>query len=152
MFVLFVTWIHVIAAMLWVGGMLFFSLVFIPSLKGGLEGALKADLISRVGKRFRVVGWISLAVILFTGLFRFYQEGRPLSLYGTAFKLKLFLVFVMFALTFVHDLFLGPKSASLSRSALGSGSFHKMVRFVARLNLLIVLMIVWAAISFVRGF
>ncbi len=56
MFVLIVTWIHVIAAMLWVGGMLFFSLVLVPSLKPGLSEVLRSDLMSRVGLRFRVVG------------------------------------------------------------------------------------------------
>ncbi len=152
MFVLIVTWIHVIAAMLWVGGMLFFSLVLVPCLKPGLSEALRADLMSRVGLRFRVVGWISIVVLLTTGFLRLYQEGQALAAYGAAFQVKLFLVFVMVSLTLVHDLVLGPKSIALSRSMGRSGPFQKKVRLVARFNLLIALLIVFAAVSFVRGF
>jgi len=141
-----------IAAMLWVGGMLFFSFVLIPSLKRGLTDGLRADLVSRVGKRFRVVGWISLVVILLSGVLRFYQEGRPLSVYSAAFKIKLVLVLIMVLFTLLHDLVLGPKSVALSRSGLASGLSRKVVRVVARVNLLIALLVVWAAVSFVRGF
>ncbi len=150
MFVLIVTWIHVIAAMLWVGGMLFFSLVLVPCLRPGLSETLRADLMSRAGLRFRVVGWISIVVLLTTGVLR--QDGQALSAYGTAFHVKLFLVFVMVSLTLVHDLVLGPKSIALSRSMGRSGSFQKKVRLVARFNLLIGLLIVFAAVAFVRGF
>ncbi len=152
MFILVVTWIHVIAAMLWVGGMLFFSLVLVPCLKPGLGEALRADVMRRVGLRFRVVGWISIVVLLMTGFLRLYQEGRALASYGTVFHLKLFLVFVMILLTLLHDLVLGPKSIALSRSMGQPSPLQKKVRWIARFNLVIALLIVCAAVSFVRGF
>lgn len=151
MFVLILTWIHVIAAMLWIGGMLFFSLVLAPCLKG-LTETFRADLMSRVGKRFRLAGWISIGVLFATGLLRLYQEGHPLDTYGVAFSTKLVLVVVMVALTLLHDLVLGPKSVALSRLTGRTGTFQKKVRLMARFNLLIGLLIVYAAISFVRGF
>lgn len=152
MFVLMVTWIHVIAAMLWIGGMLFFSLVLAPCLKHGLTETLRADLMSRVGKRFRLVGWISIVVLIATGLLRLYQEGRPLYAYGVVFNTKLALVIVMVVMTLLHDFVLGPKSVVLSRLTGRTGIFQKRVRLMARFNLLIGLLIVYAAVSFVRGF
>ena len=146
---LMVTWIHVIAAMFWIGGMLFFSLVLMPCLKNGLPDGLKADLISRIGKRFRLLGWFSLGILLITGLFRLFQSEWSLREYGGALKTKLILVFFMVLLTLLHD-FLGQKT--IKKKCLQSSAFLKGVRFMARVNLFVGLLIVLVALSFVRGF
>lgn len=147
---LMVTWIHVIAAMFWIGGMLFFSLVLMPCLKNGLPDGLKADLISLIGKRFRFFGWFSLGILLITGLFRLFQSGWSLREYGGALKTKLILVFFMVLLTLLHDLVLGQKT--IKKKCLQSSVVLKGLRFMARVNLFVGLLIVLAALSFVRGF
>jgi uncharacterized membrane protein len=72
---LFVTWFHVVAAMFWIGGTLFFAIVLIPALSGALPERQKVELISRVGLRFRVCGWLSLAMLVLTGSIRLSQRG-----------------------------------------------------------------------------
>lgn len=147
-----VMWFHVIAAMFWIGGMLFFALVVVPCLKGALNPSEKTSLISRIGKRFRICGWISLGILLFTGPLRLYQKGIPLHSYGKPLQVKLFLVFVMVLLTLVHDFVLGPKSIAMSQAGVVSNVFQIGVRWMARLNLLIGLSIVLSAVFLVHGF
>lgn len=148
----FVTWIHIIAAMFWIGGTLFFALVLIPTLAGALPDKQKIDLISKVGKRFRVCGWFSLGVLVLTGAIRLYQNDMPLGSYGASLIFKLTLVVLVIVLTLVHDFILGPKSIALSRQKRGPHPFQAVVRWVARLNLILGLLVVLAAVFFVRGY
>lgn len=150
MFWMILIWVHILAAMFWIGGMLFFSLVLVPSLRG-LPPPQRADLMSRIGQRYRRAGWISLAVLLATGLLRLYQLGfAPLAADGWIWT-KLALVLVMIGLTLLHDLLLGPRSIQISRS----GTPHplqQIVRWTARLNLVIGLFVVLAAVYVARGY
>ncbi len=149
----FVTWFHVIAAMFWIGGTLFFSIVLIPSLSGSeLPEKQKLELISRIGKRFRFCGWHSLGALVLTGALRLYMNGIPLSSYGTSLFFKLFLVVVVVLLTLIHDFILGPKSIALSRQRQGPHALQKTVRWVARLNLVLGLLVVLAAVFLVHGY
>ncbi len=148
----FITWFHVIAAMFWIGGTLFFAIVLIPALASGLPQKQKIDLISRIGLRFRVCGWFSLGILVLTGSIRLYQNGNPLSSYGASLMFKLSLVVLVISLTLVHDFILGPKSIALSRQKRGPHSFQKVVRWVARLNLVLGLLVVLAAVFLVHGY
>ena len=148
----FVTWFHVIAAMFWIGGTLFFAIVLIPSLAGALPDKQKVELISRIGLRFRFCGWLSLAVLALTGSIRLYQNGSPLSSYGASLGFKLSLVVLVVLLTLAHDFILGPKSIALSRQRQGPHPLQKVVRWVARLNLVLGLLVVLAAVLLVHGY
>lgn len=77
--------LHVLAAMLWLGGMLFLAVVGAPVLRG-LEPALRARLFHQLGVAFRRAGWIAIAVLLATGVLNLHFTGvlRPASL-GAAF-------------------------------------------------------------------
>lgn len=144
-------WVHILAAMFWIGGTLFFSLVLIPSLRG-LPPPQRTDLMSRIGQRYRRTGWISLAVLLVTGLIRLHQlEFAPLAAGGWIWA-KLALVLVMVGLTLLHDLLLGPRSIQISRSTTVPHPLQSIVRGIARLNLAIGLFVVLAAVYVARGY
>ncbi|MFQ5579999.1 MAG: DUF4149 domain-containing protein [Nitrospiria bacterium] len=146
-----VTWIHVIAAMFWIGGMLFFVLVFIPSVREGLSDTQKTALISRVGKRFRTCGWIALGLLIGTGLLILYLGGLSLSDYGRPLWIKLSLVFLMISLSFLHDVVLGPRSIRVSQITTGPHRLQIIVRWMARFNLLVGLLVVLAAVYLVHA-
>lgn len=151
MFSILIVWIHMLAAMFWIGGMLFFSLVLISSLRG-LPPPQRTDLMSRIGQRYRRAGWISLAVLLVTGLLRLYRLGFvPLAADGWIWA-KLALVLVIVGLTLLHDLILGPRSIQRSRSTERPHPLQRTVRWIARLNLVIGLFVVLAAIYLARGY
>lgn len=146
-----ITWVHITAAMFWIGGMLFFVLVFIPSLQEDLSNTQKTALISRVGKRFRKSGWIALGVLFGSGLLSLYHRGLSLSDYGRPLWIKLSLVFLMVSLSFLHDVVLGPKSIRISQTTTGPHRLQIIVRWMARFNLIVGLLVVLAAVYLVHA-
>ena len=60
-------WTHIVAATIWIGGMLFLVLVLIPALRGLDNRGLAATLVHHVGVRFRGIGWLSLLLLVLTG-------------------------------------------------------------------------------------
>ena len=69
---------HLLAAFLWLGGMFFLAVVGAPILRRVEPHTLRKELFSRIGEQFRVVGWIAISVLLFTGVGNLYlRTGRP---------------------------------------------------------------------------
>lgn len=128
--------LHLLAAIIWIGGMLFVALVLVPVARRLDEPALRARLFHLVGMRFRVVGWIALAVLVLTGLGNLWQ--RPYLVAVPQFQWKLGLVGVAFALAALHDFVLGPRA--------GRPGVDPRVRlaatWMARANVLIVVAVV----------
>jgi putative copper export protein len=136
----FLRTIHLLAAMTWAGGMVFFSLVLMPSVRRAVPPPDRPGLIRAVGRRYRFVGWAGIAVLLITGPLMAWDRGVDWdSEFGRLLALKLTLVGAMLVLTLFHDLVLGPR---VTRDPAGSDRLRPMVAWLARLNLLVVLAIV----------
>jgi len=112
-----VTWIHLVAAITFIGGWLYFQLVVRPSL---LEGKVKTpskealEIVKKIGQRFKTVGWVSLMVLVFTGASQLLDESgsaRIETSWGLIMMLKLFVFAIVGGLIFVHDLILDPYGA-----------------------------------------
>jgi len=95
----FMQWLHVMSAVVGLGGMGFLLLILIPSL--GVLNAEQREALSRaVAGRFRWASWSAMALLLLSGLFavrRYYWE-EP---WGRAWKIltfKIGLSFAVFAL------------------------------------------------------
>ncbi|MBN4054229.1 DUF4149 domain-containing protein [Nitrospira defluvii] len=140
------SWLHLVVAMFWIGGTLFFVWVVIPSLREGLSDSQRTELISRIGKRFRIFGWVSLGVLLVSGTLLIYESSIGVGDFRLSLWIKLSLFFVVVLLTVVHDFILGPKSIQMSREISGPHPLKKWVAWTARLNLLFGLLVVLAAV------
>jgi putative copper export protein len=131
-----VRFLHLGAAITWIGGMLFIALVLVPVTRGLDDVALRRRLVQATGRRFRVVGWIALAVLVLTGLVNVAQ--RPELLGVTRFWVKAGLVVLALALSAVHDFVLGPRA--------GRPDLHPRARtqasWLARVEIVVVLVIV----------
>jgi putative copper resistance protein D len=65
-----ITWIHLIAAAIWVGGSLFIGIVFSPLLKTMTSSVEeRMQIMIRVGKRFNKIAVPSLIILMATGLY-----------------------------------------------------------------------------------
>ena len=155
---LFVLWFHLLAAIVWIGGMLFLALVLIPSLQGLEDSKLRSQLVHLVGRRFRTVGWIAIGVLITTGILNVIRLGvSPIALLGTRFGtilgLKLALVSVMIVLSGVHDFILGPKltSSNPRPGSTGSDGLRRTVVTLARVNLLVGITIVLLGLMLSHG-
>ena len=103
-----ITWIHLIAASIWVGGSLFIGIVFSPLLKtmtSSIEERMQ--IMIRVGKRFNKVAVPSLIILMVTGLYTSHALiGKPNLListsYGTYLIIKIILVIALIITYAVH--------------------------------------------------
>ncbi|RMH18747.1 MAG: DUF4149 domain-containing protein [Gemmatimonadetes bacterium] len=154
--------VHVLAAVVWLGGMLFFALVGAPVLRRVDDAALRAELFDRLGRAFRVVGWICIGLLVATGAFNLHARGwwggavwgSPAfwrSRAGVLLGAKLAAVGIMVVLAAVHDFWLGPRAG---RAAPGSAEALRLRRtsaWVARLNALMGVVLVYVAARLARG-
>jgi uncharacterized membrane protein len=63
-------WLHMLATVAWIGGLAALSLVILPAARQALDDAGYARLLSAVQRRLDPLGWISLLVLVGTGLFQ----------------------------------------------------------------------------------
>lgn len=63
-------WLHMLATILWIGGLSAVVLLVLPAARQGLEVEQYARLLDRIERRLDPLGWLSLAVLLGTGLFQ----------------------------------------------------------------------------------
>jgi copper resistance protein D len=129
-------WLHVVAALLWIGGMLFVALVLVPVVRRLEDEALRRRMMRDVGRRFRTVGWIALGVLILTGLGMLWSH--PSLLHAPRFQAKMALVLAALVLTVAHDFVLGPRAG---RPGAGPGA-RAATSWLARVNVLVVLGVV----------
>ncbi len=160
--------VHLLAATVWVGGMLFLALVAVPATRG-LPPAERGALIGALGRRFRVVGWACVALLVVTGTINTayrgvtwgsVASGRLLeSEFGRLLALKLAVVAGMVAVTAYHDFVVGPASLRLLERHTGSDAattaevarLRRRASWLARLGTLLALLILALAVALVRG-
>lgn len=141
---LLVRWLHVLAAITWIGGMLFIALVLVPVTRRLEDRGLRTRLVHEAGLRFRTVGWIALGVLVGTGLVNLWMH--PVLLQSPRLHWKLGLVVLTLILSAFHDFVLGP------RAGLAGADPSARVRasWIARINVLLVLVIVALGLSLLR--
>ena len=109
-----VRFLHVLAAMGWVGGQLLLSFVVLPVLRGAAEPAIRGPLIRQTAKRFALVAnAVLLPTLLATGILLAWHRGVTIAIlddsgYGRLLGTKLVLVLVSVILAAVHGI-LAPK-------------------------------------------
>src|SRR4030065_770624 len=113
---IFLTWLHLLAAVSRIGGMMFVSVVLVPVLRREPFASQRALLFRTIALRFRVVVWGAIAVLLFTGPLLLHQRGIPItdpSGWPLILATKLGLVTILLLLTLTHDLILGARAGRL---------------------------------------
>ncbi|MBA4447893.1 MAG: CopD family protein [Nitrosopumilaceae archaeon] len=102
------TWIHLVAAAIWVGGSLFIGIVFSPLLKTMTNSVEeRMQIMIRVGRRFNKVAVPSLIILMATGLYSSHVLlSKPDLLvatsYGTFLIIKILLVIALIITYIIH--------------------------------------------------
>ena len=102
------TWIHLVAAAIWVGGSLFIGIVFSPLLKTMTSSLQeRMQIMIRVGRRFNKIAVPSLIILMATGLYSTHMLlGKPELLfatsYGTYLAIKIILVIALIITYAIH--------------------------------------------------
>ncbi len=103
-----ITWIHLVAAAIWVGGSLFIGIVFSPLLKTiatSLEERMQ--IMIRVGRRFNKIAVPSLIILMATGLYNSHvllskPELLVATSYGIFLIIKIILVVALIIIYAIH--------------------------------------------------
>jgi putative copper export protein len=155
--------LHVVAATTWVGSMVFFSAVVVPVIRTlGPAGGAPA-LVMQVGRRYRVLGWIALAVLVVTGITNLALRGIGLAqlgnhafwstAFGHALAWKVGLVGVVLLLTAGHEIATPSGRGKPPDPASPEGQrARRHASLLGRAVLLVSLAILYFATALVRGY
>ena len=121
--------IHLASAIIWVGGSLFLAMVLIPVLRRFMpapdqpptEPQLPPDLLGNIARRFRVISWVCIVLLVATGLYilptrygigfaEFFSLGGH---FVANLQIKVALVAIVIWLSVIHDFVIGPLTSRL---------------------------------------
>lgn len=63
-------WLHIVATVTWIGGLIALSVLVIPDARRTLQPGDYAALLDRLQAGLQRIGWLSLAVLIATGMFQ----------------------------------------------------------------------------------
>jgi uncharacterized membrane protein len=152
-------WLHLLAAVVWIGGMTFLSLVLVPVLKRDGRVGEHAALFKTVALRFRSLVWGAMAILVASGPVLAANRAIPLAEPGrwpALFAGKIALVTLLLFLTLLHDLVVGPAVRRLlARPETERTSYHRLLLkysvLVPRASLLLALLILFLAVVLARS-
>lgn len=155
--------LHVLAALLWLGGMFFLGVVGAPVLRAIEPAELRQRLFHLLGVRFRTVGWIAIGVLVVTGTLMLRARGLLVwsGVLGTAafwrtplgvtLAAKLAAVLTMIVVSAVHDFIVGPSASRARPGSPEAVALRRRAAVLARANAFVGLFLVIAAVRLARG-
>lgn len=151
-------WVHLLAAVMWIGGMAFLSLVLAPVIRRGSFGADRRLFFQTLARRFRIVVWVGIVLLIVTGpLLVSSKTGTLVEPEGwrSVLTIKLWLVAFLIILTAVHDFWLGPLVGRLRQESSDDPStadqlMVKVSSLIARLNLVLAIAILFMSVALAR--
>lgn len=159
MLLFIVVWLHILAAVAWIGGMMFLSLVLAPLVRRESAAPGYTVIFRSAAQRFRIVVWLAIVILLSTGPILLHGRGIStidLTQWPPIFFVKAGLVVVLALLTFLHDVLLGPLTSRSSAIAGCAQTAREQIllrtsRWVPRLALAVALGVLLLAVIFVRA-
>lgn len=142
-----VHWLHLLAAIVWVGGTLLTSLVVQPVLRARLPELARLEVYREAGRRLTAVQWWTWATLAATGVWKLWPLRKTpdvfLGPFGRILAVKLALVAGMVALSLLHALVWGP--ALVSGAAGERAALVRRAAFWGQVNGLLMIAIVFCA-------
>lgn len=154
--------VHVLSAVVWLGGMFFLGAVGAPVLRNVEPPELRASLFQKIGKQFRGLGWTAILILVATGILNHHYRGLLTARvwggfalwttgYGRILASKLFLVVAMIGIQAVHDFALGPAASRATPGSPPSLRLRKWAAWLARVNTVLGIVLVYVAVRLARG-
>jgi uncharacterized membrane protein len=153
--------LHLLGAVIWIGGMLSLALVVVPVARE-YPPPERAALLDAIGRRFRRVGWLAVLLLVLTGPFAAAYHGLTweslrdgtifANRFGQLLGLKVVAVAAMVGVTALHDFVAGPASArALGRDGAAPAPARARTAWLARLGMLLALVVLALGVLVARG-
>lgn len=156
--------IHILAAIFWIGGMLFTVAVLVPASRHKLLKNKKGAFFTLIGKKFSRISWVLFITLIITGITNLLARGYTFpslmtagfwnSYLGSNLFIKLHLFAAVLIISGVHDFYAGPKAAQLMDEQPDSTKtkrMRKLSSWLGRINLFLGLGILYYAMRLLRG-
>ncbi len=156
--------LHILAACVWIGGMVFLAAAVLPLLRRPAYQALALPLIHALGLRFRWIGWAALATLVGTGITNLSYRGYGWDQvrtgtvwqgwFGYTLAVKLVLVALILVIGAAHDIVIGPLATRQETDNPDSPRIRRLRRraaWVGRVMLLLSVIVVILGVMLVRG-
>jgi uncharacterized membrane protein len=134
--------VHLLAAIVWVGGTVALVFVAVPAVQR-LQGPERAALLRELGLRWRPIGWSSLGIAAVTGVALAQRahafHGAPRD-FDWVLAVKAVLVGLLVAGAYLHDYVLGPGLARQIREGQPQ-SLRPLLVGIGRTNLVLTIAI-----------
>ncbi len=155
--------LHLFAALVWLGGMLFLAIVGAPVLRKVEPPALRQQLFQVLGVRFAWFGWVCIPVLVATGIVNLHYRGwlqwsgllDSAAFWATPtgrdLAIKVGAVAVMIAVSAIHDFILGPMAGRATPGSPDALRLRRHAALLARVNALLGIIVVLAAVRLARG-
>lgn len=156
-------WLHLAAAIVWIGGLAFISMVLVPTLRAPALRPQALVLLRVTGRKFQRIAYASFVTLAVTGVANLYfKAGGSLAVvgalwptpYGRLLAAKVLLVLAIVALSLYHDFVVGPQAARALEADAASGAAQALRRrasWLGRINALLSLVVMTLALLLVRG-
>jgi len=115
-----ITWVHLLAAIILMGGLVFFQFVLSPAAQQEPSEPKPKEVVRVAGRRFRTIAWVCIITLIVTGAYQMLDESdsaRIETMWGVVLMLKLFLFAIAFGLILVHDFIIDPYAAPSRKSS-----------------------------------
>lgn len=152
---------HFFAATFWVGGMLFFVLIFRPVYKDKELSDVKTLLLLKIALQFRKISYYVFIILICSGVGIAYIKGYFdmysqvsywISPHGRIFLIKMILFLLLLFSSVLHDFLIGPIAFKEMQNGVRSdSSSRKYASIFGRINLLISLLIAVLGLAYSRG-
>lgn len=159
-------WIHILAAAVWVGGLIYTAAVVVPFALT-YEAPERQRLLRGLARRFRWLGWGSMGLLFVTGLGNLTLRLSPIKfsqiLNGDLFNpekveqliaiwlpWKLMLVIVMIGLMAFHDI-TSIRAAKRYEGSPDSAPGNRLGSRAAALATLVAILVLYVSVRMVRG-
>ena len=135
------TFVHLVAASAWLGGIIYINLVLMPMVKT-FEPPAAGQVMRENGKRFPILSWVAVVLLIITGMMQLNTDAvfDFSTDYGTYLTLKLITIALMIMIGLYITFLLYPKIKKLA-PADGSVptpefmSLQKQLPVLARVNM-----------------
>ncbi len=102
--IVFMQWLHLLAAVVGVGGTILFRIVLLPSLSS-LPSEQRAALVARLAPRFRLAIWLAIVILIFSGVFNLLESTHLAEpAYRHVLEVKIVLALALFSIALLATL------------------------------------------------
>ncbi|MDR3574816.1 MAG: CopD family protein [Anaerolineaceae bacterium] len=113
-------WLHMIATIVWIGGLAALTLYVLPTAQRELQSQSYSEFLEKIQNRLQSIGWFSLVILAVTGLFQLSSSPAYKGFlviqtqWAWAILLKHLVIVIMVAISAYVSLWLSPNVARLT--------------------------------------